>query len=817
MACTALRADTAQPYLEAPGDARRWYALCGTRLYSVATLTGGFPDRGAHQPNEMGGIWSPPLKLLDGYWLGLRADGQAESWLTIPDIWRMAADGVTLSYAVPALGVVVERREWIVPDERVLVIDVTLSRHPAAAWKSSLTLTCNLTVRSDLHGAWLAEERLGWTDGDDFATYDETLGAFLLRDQLHSTWEVCVGATEPPIAWVSGQDVWGPERTSGRGIGAALWYRCQVTPAQPGQFRFLIAAGEAETAASVFTRLARPSRCPATAGKTDAGHARSLEEARQEAMARFRAPFTRCTLQSPDEHLNRVFAWAKAWASLLMLDVPGVGRAAMAGLPEFPWWFGCDLAYGVLPMLPAGQTEDARASLRALARFSQQVNATSAVAHEIVSHGLVAHRGNLVETPLFARALYHTYRWTGDRALLEALFPFCVQGIEQWALGARLDAGERVPHGSSIVETPEMAADLQTLDVAAYLVEALDLLGTLAGELDQHETAARLRARADTLRQHLREDWWLPAEGLFGDVRASRLELEALQQRLAALPSPDASARASLALLRSVLASDHQPEAAPHLRRPWLLFHMVQALAADSGLPDQEQATKLLNRLETQEWSETYGLVLNAVINRRVMTLPTGALAVGEERYGRADQALTTMLRLAAAFGADMPGTLSEFAPAESDGADGGCFLQLWSNYGIVWPLVHYFFGLRPDVAHRHLVCVPHLPSSWPSARLSALPFGDTEAAVELVAQQDGLRVRLEIDADWQVSLGAVLPCGAVVRDATLNGEPVTLQPARTLLGEHEGRETWLAGTRQGRTHYDLLVSWSNNGQPTHT
>jgi hypothetical protein len=382
-----------------------------------------------------------------------------------------------------------------------------------------------------------------------------------------------------------------------------------------------------------------------------------------------------------------------------------------------------------------------------------------------------------------------------------------LQGIEQWALGACLEPGENVPRGSSIIETPEMAAGLQALDVGAYLVEALDLLAALASELGQPETAARLHHRSNTLRQHLREQWWLPSEHLFGDLRATRADLEAFQQRLASLTSPDASQRTSNEVLRFTLAHDAQPEADPALCRPWLLFHMVQALSADAGLPDRQQAVELLNRLETPEWLESSGLVLNARTNRRVMTLPTGALAVGEARYGRASQALTAIEHMASTFGGDMPGTLSEYAPDERGSVDNGCFLQLWSNYGIIWPVVHYFFGLRPDVATRHLVCVSQLPDAWPSARLSAIPLGDAEAGIELEMLPNGMHAHLEISAtDWEVTLGAVPPFGARVMDATLNGEPVMLHPAP--LTEYEGRETWLAPTRSGATQYDLRVSW---------
>src|SRR5215469_18343117 len=54
------------------GDEARWFLLSGGRLFCVQTLTGMFPDTGWHQPGEMGGLWSPPIKLFDGYWIGLR-------------------------------------------------------------------------------------------------------------------------------------------------------------------------------------------------------------------------------------------------------------------------------------------------------------------------------------------------------------------------------------------------------------------------------------------------------------------------------------------------------------------------------------------------------------------------------------------------------------------------------------------------------------------------------------------------------------------------------------------------------------------------
>src|SRR5450755_192386 len=51
-------------------DDRRFVAS-GARAYEVGTEAGRYPAMGFHTSGEMGGIWSPPIKLLDGIWFGV--------------------------------------------------------------------------------------------------------------------------------------------------------------------------------------------------------------------------------------------------------------------------------------------------------------------------------------------------------------------------------------------------------------------------------------------------------------------------------------------------------------------------------------------------------------------------------------------------------------------------------------------------------------------------------------------------------------------------------------------------------------------------
>ena len=60
----------------------RQYLTPGDRTYIVGTQNGNFPDLGSHVKGEMGGLWMPPVKLVDGFWLKI-SDDQAKTgvWL----------------------------------------------------------------------------------------------------------------------------------------------------------------------------------------------------------------------------------------------------------------------------------------------------------------------------------------------------------------------------------------------------------------------------------------------------------------------------------------------------------------------------------------------------------------------------------------------------------------------------------------------------------------------------------------------------------------------------------------------------------------
>src|SRR5438067_5609384 len=127
---SAVRATAASlsPTLSVSSNlANRRYVAAGDRAYDLGTEDGRYPAMGFHTRGEMGGIWTPPVKLLDGIWFGVngRWIGPATTFTSGFGYVRMA---------LPATGGVQLTRTDFAPDgRRAVEIGLTLSAASQAA------------------------------------------------------------------------------------------------------------------------------------------------------------------------------------------------------------------------------------------------------------------------------------------------------------------------------------------------------------------------------------------------------------------------------------------------------------------------------------------------------------------------------------------------------------------------------------------------------------------------------------------------------------------------------------------------------------
>src|SRR5690349_123591 len=123
-------------------DARR-YAASGDRAYELGTEDGRYPAMGFHTRGEMGGIWTPPVKLLDGIWFGV--NGQ---W--IGPATRFTSGFGYVQMALPGTGGLTITRTDFAPHGRRAADFRLKPTTPSQA----ATVNLNVDAHSELMGAY---------------------------------------------------------------------------------------------------------------------------------------------------------------------------------------------------------------------------------------------------------------------------------------------------------------------------------------------------------------------------------------------------------------------------------------------------------------------------------------------------------------------------------------------------------------------------------------------------------------------------------------------------------------------------------------
>lgn len=738
-------------------------ATAGDHLYLICSQNGLFPDSWSrsHVPHEHWGVWAHPIKVLDGFWLGIhhRTTGVI-GWLMEADRCRVYPTHTEFDYRIDQMQVT--RRDFVPDAVPGLVVTVTVTMPDDSHEELELVAI----VRSDVRPAWLGEA-VGMVDGSDVAT--AVAGATYVRIQdSGNPWSVIVGGSAPAHAVATGADAGLFHATQGQGTTVRLALPFHGVSLNTVRVRLLIAASTKDQATALDHY-----------GELRMNYA-ALWHAKLERYGRLAAQ-SKLTTALPA--LNAAFHWSKIGCQWLARATATHGLAAGAGLPNYPWWFGIDTEYAVPPLLQGGFFALTQATLRLLKDVSSAHNMAELgrVIHELSTTGVVYNPGNLVETPAFTRAVYQTWRWTGDQAFLAEMYPFCKAGLLDYTLGTCDPDGDLCPSGRSIIETLEMHAGFECIDVACYTWEALGYLAELATAVGDTAVIPQLTAQRATLGERIRTEWWLPDEGLFADVRATVSEVQvALQQIAQRANDPDGAAiQPQIDAARRGFTPQLQArrEAAPDVDFTWLLRHWVVMCPLEVGLATPAQAAQSFARLLSPEFCNEWGMFLHPE-RHDVMSINTSLLALALVRYGRMDEAMRLVTQMAATLTVRMPGAISEALPGD------WCFLQLWSALGIISPIVEGVLGIVPHAAERTLRVTPQLPTGWENVTLEEVQVGADQFTVRVSRQPNQYQLAVEGSAaDYRLTLGFYLPATVRVTAVVVNGHPAPWRWEESLAG----------------------------------
>ncbi|WP_217597638.1 glycogen debranching protein [Cohnella sp. GbtcB17] len=678
------------------------FVCAGRRSSMIGGQDGGFPDFGHHVPDEMGGLWAHPIKLMDGFWLHLSesADPSGGVWLERADAFRNFAYFNEHDYAIHGLGLEAVRSQFCPDEHPGFVVEYRLRDTSGR----SRELTAVFQGRTELRPVWFSEEA-GIHDAPDEARADTELGAVVAKDRDHP-WFVVFGSDAPGCEPSAGESS-APSRkpTAGNGADGSLRIQLSLPANGTAELRFFIAGSvqsEAE-AADAYRHI-----------RGDHADMRRAKRLRYESL------LARTELDIPDEELARVFDWVKVHSEWLVLDVPGVGRGLTAGIPEYPWWFGCDNSYALLGLLAVGRQALAVETSDLIRETSERTNGNGRIIHELTTWGLVANPGNTQETPHYIQSVREIFDWTGDLAYLKRAYPTVRQGLE-WLLGEMDPDGDLLPEGYGITEIEGLNVEL--IDTAVYTWSALLAGAEMAELLGDGEIAAGWRGTAARLADKINTDLWLEKEGLYADAMA---RVEAVRQRMPVYIARAESMGADRAVQEMKAMQAEMKDLPPDEERPWLFKNWVINTPMETGLAPRDKAIRALARMGTDEFTGDAGTYLSGMYRTQMMTISTGVQAVAEARYDRMDESLRLVKLIASTFGRRLPGSISEMSP------DYGCFVQAWTNYGIHWLIVRFMFGIEPKAHRRELTLRPRLPSEWREAAIRRVAIGEGASAASL-------------------------------------------------------------------------------------
>ena len=734
------------------------FVTAGNRVYMVGFQNGSFPDLGWHIPGEMGGIWNHPIKLMDGFDASLTVTStgrsmcldEAKSFVNYP-----FANNHHFSW--PAEKISVDRLQFVPDQTEGLIISYRIVNQN----DHDVEMQFQFSARVDLRPTWLGE-RTNMIDAEDELRYDAGSSMVIAQDKKN-TWYTAFGSS---LAAERYDDKPGRCNSSQSRANGSLYYTIRIK-GNGGVVNipvFIAGSYRNEKALRETYQVLK------TQG----------EKKFREKMERYKAIRNTSRLVLPDQKIAEMYDWLKFNTDWLVREVPELGVGLSAGLPDYPWWFGCDNTYALQGVLASGDHTLAKKTIELIADISARTNGNNGrIIHEVSTNGAVFNAGNVNETAQFIHLVWVYYTWTGDKDLLTRLYPFLQRGMK-WLKEMDPD-GNQYPNGAGMMEIHGL--DTEMIDVVVYTQQALSSLAMVAEEMKDVSAAQNYRKEAEQLKKKINDEWWSSSAGSYADFRAS--DAATIEILDAAIVRADTLGKAwtvsELKERRSKLRMSDSITT-----NPQVVYHnWVVNTPLETGVADPQKALTALKT--SRKFENAFGAYVTGIdrsvepdsivlASRKkvfsytgaVMTLPTAVQAIGAANAGEPDLALEFIQKLRASFSYVLPGSMYEVSP------DFGMFTQAWNIYGVAVPIVQKFLGVQPLAHKRTIVITPELPKEWNDAAIDNLKIGVNIISLALMQTENSMTFRVrQKETSWKI----VFPFKTMPSRVTLNGK--LLEPKR--------------------------------------
>jgi len=747
------------------------YVTAGNMIYSIGNQYGQFPETGFHVPGEMGGIWQHPIKLVDGYRatvvdqtnnMSLPLE-QCEQFITYPLTNRF-------DYFFPAQNLIIRRTEFIPDSLPVVVVEYLLQN------QSSQTRAYDflLDIDSDLSPVWLGE-RNGMIDSRD-QLIEGINSMILIQDSLNSWY---AGITVEDHTWKIRQ----VSDSEWKGMGITVSTQLSTITLQPGEEK------------SIRFYIGGSMKSPMEVEQNIQVARENLPELLKQKINRFEQIDRRAEITIPDTLLMKAYQWGKYNTDWLIRDVPGMGRAMSAGLPDYPWFFSNDQGITFRALVGTISPELFYHSWEMMKRVSEGFNGPNGrVIHEVSTNGSVYDKGRMEESQEFFIAAWHIFEWTGNKEFLKIYYGY---GKKTWEFLKEHDTNNNLYiEGYGGVEIEGLNDEM--LDVQVHTQVFLECMSKAAGIFGEHELSTDYASKAAMLKHNINRDWWSESENRYFDFisdkqKAVELIDMALDKRIK--KGRNHWAREKLQKLKQDILTGEYTEKGYNV-----FYNGASILPLAEGIADPEKALKALEGISF--FTNKYGMYIAGVArpddirqdegsvvhrleeeefnyNEAIMIAGTSRLAVAASRYKSIDAAMEYIQLILNNFSFATPGSTYEVSP------DYGMFVQAWNVAGLNIPLIHYIFGVHPEAWKQEIRIKPDIPSGWEYAKLDNLLIGNNELSIHYkLSGEKRVYTILSEKEDWTIHFQ--LPENT--KQIKINGEKTDIQSGTISLNGIENK-----------------------------
>ncbi len=774
---------------------------------------GSYPATGFHTRGEMGGFWTPPIKLLDGIWFKT-----GDTWLTSTkytsgwgyqrmDLGTHDGVGITRTDLAPdgtRAGLIGLRLSSPTATKLDLSVDAHSELMKVYPWGETTPsqTTYNLPDTGSVNGRNLLFRETGKPPVDNAEKHD--YAAVVGSDLTPKNTDLGPdhrGPQDPAVTCpASGPNA--PEQPArcddtayGKGTGGRLTYSVDV-PAGGRTVWFAVAGsdhGVAEAKAEQAKALADPARLlRKTLAKRQALASNSRVDLPGDRLLQDSVEWSKQNLAESVQESRHLAVRITHAGKEYPAPKGTVAKARWigAGWPDYPWLFATDGEYSGFAAVAAGQFRAIEDHLKALRDVSLVANGTSGkVVHEVTPDGQVYFganddEGNTDETAKFPSAVALVWRWTGDDAFRDSMYRFAVSNMRY--IYRELDAdGDGWPEGLGNVERPGMGEE--KLDNTVYTIRGLRDLADLAASKDDQKTRQWADSRAQSLEERFEASWWFgPTADQYADSLKNPDNEKVFQRHWIGLTPVEAEITRPGSGTGPLASTEHGQAAVAKREEAcysgeYGLFHTGTGATTAEGGNKGATCDSATSTVQSE---------------RSVFTLNTSIMAVAEAALGRMGsdqlQRYTTdnaQVQLDPSVW-ELPGAMPEIAPSPDFGAnierkftERSMALQAWGTYGILWPVVHFQLGVSPDLGRDRLTVVPQVPDGQTRVAGEDVRLGS--GSVDVTATRDAQRLTTQVTRShaWKLTIGALLPQGATVSAVTLDGKDVAYEVARTARG----------------------------------